>query len=593
MRHTGGYCLRQFPWRLIFSLLCVVLLAAIKGAAYASTAGATAMPASAALAPPQLLATPASHAVRLSWAGVTGAAGYRLSRSFTPGTGFAPIAEIPASSADLAYTDGGLINQALYYYTLTALDGAGSPVSLSAEVAAMPNPQIAWVSAPQPVALSYPAGGDAPALIRADFLLDDPSIPLMPASWLAGEVRLGPASQPPAAWTAVFPARLLPASAGQPPSLQAAVFPDAATGQVAYLVCLSTDGGRTWAYYGAQGRIDHPDQPQPAAALGWITFTPPTGVPVPPAPPHPHPIPGAAEISLAWQPDALDGLAGIDIYRAAAPGDPPRFVGRVTPSAPAFSDAPLAPHSSYSYTFRALNADWRYSAPSEPLAAATLSADPVPVTLRIHVPPVPHTWVYINRQVDSLSHLPAGADWQAQRMLCDWDSLTCSLDLLLQKGALFNFTVSRGSIDTVQTLPDGNTPAPDPSFIVPQAPGVIERVVYQWDDPLVIDYTPHGDLARAGQPISVLWNQAMPPGTSMTVERLDPGDVRVAVPGQLSLTADQRTLRFTPDQPLTAGAVYLVTGEGQKDLYGRVQQFPWLLKFIAACCSLNLPLIRH
>lgn len=579
MHPTGGKRFR-FDRR----LLALVLIAALWFARAPTVAGTI-------LPPAVVSAQPASHQITLAWQGVAGASQYRVYRSYQAGKDYERIAEVPASGPVMLYTDASLINQVMHFYVVTTLDGAGIESAYSPEAAAMPNPQIEYVRPLQPASINYPTGGDAPVLVTANFRLDDPGVPLEPAPWLMSQLRLGAASQPPAAWTQVIPARIkAPAGVTLLPEAQAVVYP--AAGDAAYLICFSVDGGRTWKYYGPQGIIAHPDQTQLPAALGAITFTAtvPGALPEQPAAPTISAA-SASEITLAWPPSTAQVM--VDIYRAGAPDAEPLLVGRVPASALAFTDGPLKPHAAYFYTLRAYDPGFHYSAPSAPLAALTPDADPLQVTLRVRVPPVPQGEVYINRLVDA-HHLAAGADWRAQRLACDWNALTCSLNLSLQSGSLFPFIISRGNPDTVATLPDGNTPAPDPSFVVPRQAyaALVERSVSQWEDPLVVAYHPTGPAADARQPIRVVWNQVMPPATAMTVEAVR-GSIPAPVPGQSILAADRRTLVFSPDQPLTPGITYRVSIQGQMDINLHPQQAPFGWEFTPVCCRAHLPVIAR
>mgnify|MGYP005813579539 CR=1 FL=1 len=547
------------------------------------------------LPPVSVRAQASNQQIILTWTQAGEAARFRVYRSYRTGQDYAPVGEVPARADHdtLSFTDSGLINRVTYYYVVAAIDFAGVESALSEEAAAMPNPQVKNVKSPSiDPPTGYPWDGEAPVIFSTVFELQGAQL-TGPAPWLVIQVRLGSPSQPPQTWTQVIPAEVLLPPPGSLNLVAQAAVDSAGLGssaEVYYVFCFSTDGGLSWGFFGPRGTILAPDQVQTVETLGVFKRIPQTSVGTPDQPGAPVlASAGGDNLSFTWA-AAAGEVAGYDIYRARSPDDAPRLVKRVWGAASLdFEDAGLSPLTHYTYRVRAFNAGLRYSLPSPSTTLATTAAPPVNVVIRTRVPPVPRGPVYLNRLV-SADHLPLDLDWQAQPMDCDWDTLVCTLGLTLQQGVIFSFDLSRGNPGSIWTLPDGNTPVPNTAFQVSDAIGTVDLTVYAWDDPLVIDYRPTGQAMGAAQPVSVTWNQAMPPSTTFTVEEKT-GAQYLPVPGTLRFSQDRRALRFDPNGPLHYGAVYHVNVAGQVDLYGNPQQVPIAWDFVPVLPRLFLPVI--
>jgi hypothetical protein len=83
--------------------------------------------------PADLQATAGNAQVSLSWTASSGATSYHLKRSTTSGSGYTQIAAPTATS----YTDTGLTNGIVYFYVVSALNGAGESAN-SAQATATP-----------------------------------------------------------------------------------------------------------------------------------------------------------------------------------------------------------------------------------------------------------------------------------------------------------------------------------------------------------------------------------------------------------------------------------------------------------------------
>ena len=84
-------------------------------------------------APGGLMATAGNGSVALNWSASATATNYFVKRSLTSGSGYAAI----ATNTSLAFTNTGLSNGTLYYYVVSALNGAGESTN-STQVSARP-----------------------------------------------------------------------------------------------------------------------------------------------------------------------------------------------------------------------------------------------------------------------------------------------------------------------------------------------------------------------------------------------------------------------------------------------------------------------
>jgi len=94
---------------------------------------------------PEIQITPGNTQLALAWTPVNGATSYTVMRSLTSGSGYGVV----GTAAGAAFTDTGLTNGTLYYYTISAVNGSGQPASFPA-VSAMPLPPRAsgtWTAA--------------------------------------------------------------------------------------------------------------------------------------------------------------------------------------------------------------------------------------------------------------------------------------------------------------------------------------------------------------------------------------------------------------------------------------------------------------
>jgi hypothetical protein len=103
-----------------------------------------------------LMATAGDGSVALIWSAAATATNYFVKRSPTSGSGYTSI----ATNATLTFTNTGLSNGALYYYVVSALNGAGESTT-SMEASARPTSSapvaIAVINATGELQFSWPA----------------------------------------------------------------------------------------------------------------------------------------------------------------------------------------------------------------------------------------------------------------------------------------------------------------------------------------------------------------------------------------------------------------------------------------------------
>ena len=124
-------------------------------------------------APTGLSATPGNAQVALSWTAVSGATSYKVQRSTISGGPYTSVGTPTAST----FTDTGLSNGTVYYYTVAAVNSAGS------------GPNSAQVSA-------TPTAGSVPSCPPCFSIWSSTAVPATPdATWDSQPVELGVAFQ--------------------------------------------------------------------------------------------------------------------------------------------------------------------------------------------------------------------------------------------------------------------------------------------------------------------------------------------------------------------------------------------------------------
>jgi rhamnogalacturonan endolyase len=114
--------------------------------ASSSTTNTIPLPPAPAVAPTGVVTSSGSGTITLSWSAVSGATGYILQSSTTPGGPYTYIASIPS----LAYTIGGLANDATEYFIVTAVNPAGVSANSAQAAATTPETFGQWISAAFP-----------------------------------------------------------------------------------------------------------------------------------------------------------------------------------------------------------------------------------------------------------------------------------------------------------------------------------------------------------------------------------------------------------------------------------------------------------
>jgi hypothetical protein len=193
----------------------------------------------------------------------------------------------------------------------------------------------------------------------------------------------------------------------------------------------------------------------------------------------------------------------------------------------------------------------------------------VSVTIAVAVPDLTPGTVYIFGNQPEL-----GAGDPSAVPMTQSGPYTWTIDLDFPEDTPLSFNFGRGSDETEETGPDGNTPVPAREVTVTHGTGGTQSetfTVANWRDPIVIDHFPAG--GASSQPIdttiSVSWSQAMGVGTDFLVVGPDG-----PISGTLAYYANTYTYVFTPSALLAVGATYTVTAAGQIDAGGDSQQVP-------------------
>jgi glycosidase len=332
-------------------------------------------------APAGLSATPGDGSVDLAWQAVANAAGYHVYRSPVSGGGYARLNGAPL--ADLAFHDDTVVNGRLYYYVVTAVDGAGNESVRSNEAEALPHMLIGWANLQWPPSIEHPISALNPTdSIYGQVWIGGHTDQPGPTEGLMAQVGYGPDGSAPGDnpdW--IWVDAVFNVDAGNNDEFMGQLLPEA-LGTYDYAYRYSTTGGLDWLYADLDGTGNGYD-PAQAGDLTVIS----SGDTTPPAvPANLHLVEASPSfVRLAWDavPDA--DLYRYEVHRGDATGGPYHKIADVLAPATDYTDWNVDTGSTYYYVVGATDTSFNRSAPSNE-AVATAEARQVQVTFNATLP---------------------------------------------------------------------------------------------------------------------------------------------------------------------------------------------------------------
>ncbi len=337
------------------------------------------------LAPPKApagltVATEGNGQVSLSWNPSLRVAGYNLYRSPLSGGGYVRVNSALLNGT--TFTDTGLRNAQVYFYTLRAVDAAGNESGPSNEVSALPHLSIGWANLQWPPTMTHGISAvNRTENVYGQVWIDGvTNLPGQTPS-LRAQLGYGPANSDPAnnaAWKWVDAS--FNVNAGNNDEFVARLLPDT-IGSFDYAYRYTTTNGRDWVYADLDG-IGNGYNPAQAGKLtvnasGDVSAPAiPSGLIVTAASP--------AGISLSW--DAIQGdptLFGYEVLRSDTSGGPYQMVGLTTTAS--YSDANVVEGATYFYVIRALDFSFNRSGNSSEVSA-TAQLRTVTLVFNVTVP---------------------------------------------------------------------------------------------------------------------------------------------------------------------------------------------------------------
>lgn len=529
--------------------------------------------------------------VALQWAPVSTADRYLVFRSLLSGGGYLQVGDVTTT----VFTDTGLTNGQTYYYVVVAQnDTSGLQSGYSNEVSAIPHLQIGWANLQWPPAITHTIGITPTSDAYGQVWIDGATSQAGSTPSLMAQLGYGPTNTLPISWTNWVNASFN-ADVGSNDEFKANLIPEA-TGKYHYVYRYSTTGGRDWMYADQSGPFDPSNLPPNP---GVLTVQPATDTTSPSVPQNLRVTDwGADFIALTWDASTDDnGVYAYDLYRSD--GDVVLKVARVFSPATAYTDTAVTSGTTYTYTVRALDAFFNFSADSNPVSQ-TAEAKMVQVTFRVRVPDYTPGTVYLAGNLPGLPQWDPGATpmtkvsdnpdiWEYTISLPDstqamYKYTRGTWDMVEQWRTISglanrNLTVSYGTDGTQlvdDTATDWGNGADD------------HKAVQYWRDPLVVSVLPvDGALGvDAATTVTVTWSVTMSTGTQFSVADAWGNTIT----GTFVLTRDAHMLVFTPAQPLVVGQVYMVNVSGQSSAGGDVQQIPVAWHFQVGW-KVTLPLV--
>jgi len=333
-------------------------------------------------APTNPVATAGPGGVELTWAAVSGAAGYQVWRSLLTGGGY----ELVGASAEPRYTDATARNGTRSYYVIVAVDGAGNSSAPSAEVSILPELELTDARLAGPADVSQALSAVDPGVsIEAFVKAGSATAAAGPAVGIRAQLGVGADRGGDPATDYTWSAMTWVGDSSGSDRLAGTVRPEA-LGTWNVVLRVSTDGGATWSYADRGGIVAGLGdawgyRPDLAVTLGVV---PNADVNPPPRPGNLR-ITSAGDVSvtLAWDAVAAGDIFRYEIARSATPGGPYEPVGRSLE--PSFTDASIRGGATYAYVVVAVDTAFNRSAPSDEVTAAAVSRV-VQVTFTVTVP---------------------------------------------------------------------------------------------------------------------------------------------------------------------------------------------------------------
>ncbi len=518
--------------------------------------------------------------VALQWSVASNADRYLVLRSTFSGGGYIQVGNVVTT----VFTDTGLTNGQTYYYVVVSQnDTSGLQSGYSNEVSAVPHFQIGWANLDRPVAITHTVGLTPTENIYGQVRIDGQTSQPGPTPGLMAQVGYGLTGTLPLSWTHWVDASFN-ADAGNNDEFKASLLPEA-TGTYQYVYRYSTTGGRDWTYADQGGTFDPASVPPKPGVLTVL----PAADTTPPSVPQNLRVTdwGTDFIALAWDASTDDtGVYAYDLYRSE--GGAAVKVARVLSPTTGYTDTAVAGGVTYTYTVRALDAYFNFSADSVPVSQ-TAEAKMVQVTFRVRVPDYTPGTVYLAGNLPDTPQWDPGAMPMTQ-VSDDPDIWEYTLSLPDGTQAMYKYT--RGSWDTVEQWrsisglanrslsvdygTDGTQLVDDTATDWGNGPDEHKAVQY-WRDPLVVSVAPADGAVGvdAASTITVTWSVTMSVGTQFDVDDRW-GNV---VTGTFALTDSGHTVVFTPSMPFTVGETYAVSISGQTSDGGDAQQVPVLSAF--------------
>jgi autotransporter-associated beta strand protein len=439
----------------------------------------------------------------LSWSAATGADSYDIYRSLVSGGGYAFV----ANTANLVYTDTGLINARNYYYVIYSRDDATLLISeASNEAMGMPHASIDWANLQWPDEITHTVGITPTEDIYGQVYIAGVTPAPGAAPGLIAQLGYGPVAAAPAEWTLWLDAGFN-GNAGNNDEFAAQLTPEAA-GEYYYLYRYSTTAGREWVYADRSGLID-----ATAVVTPGLLHVLPSADTTPPAIPQNLVVTGwsVGHIALAWDAVADADLYAYELYRygeGETAGDAIK-VARIQAPAITFRDESVTTGKTYTYTVSALDIHFNESDLSNE-ASAIAEARMVEVVFNVTVPAYTPATATIYIAGDSAEAF--GAVWSpGAQPITRLSATQWAYTATISDGAVLQYKYTRGDWDTVENWGPIKDLANRDLTVDYGETGVmvVNNVIHNWRDPLVIDHYPAagGTDWDVNAPITVTFNR--------------------------------------------------------------------------------------